>query len=252
MDNLITEDDLGPILIDLKKQLTIYSEDSDEDLRTVLGIEGDRHPSVIIVDDKINNRLILKEMLERVGFVTIEAENGLEALERTREFKPELVFMDIKMPIMDGYESVKHIKSDDNIKNIPVFALTASAFKHDEKSILESGFDGFLAKPFKLSNLFKLVHNSSDIKFVYEAEKVEVKNISIDDLDIPEIKELLTLGQIEDIDDLALINDFAGIKNILETFRGEEKLIGFVNTVIHLTDNFDDDNLQSLIEKLKG
>ncbi len=207
---------------------------------------------VLAVDDnEANLKLINALLLEQVNEVVL-ADNGIKAFELCKNESFDLIFMDIQMPIMDGYESVKHIKDGDSIKHIPVFALTASAFKHDEKSILSSGFDGFLAKPFKLSNLFKLINDTSDIKFVYEAERVEINNISIDDLNILEIKELLTPEQIEDIDDLALINDFGGIKNILETFRDEAKLTDFVDTVIHLTDNFDDDNLQILIERLKG
>ncbi len=228
------------------------SEEVQEDLGIVLGIEDGRHPTVIIVDDKVNNRLILKEMLERVGFVTIEAENGLEAFERTKEFKPEIVFMDIKMPVMDGYESVKLIKADETIKDIPVFALTASAFKHDESSILNSGFDGFIAKPFKQSSLFRLIHENSGVKFLYEAQKVAKKDISIEDLNIIEIADILTAEEVDQIDDLALINDFVGIKNILEPLSNNPKLTDFVDTVNYLTDNFDDDNLLELIEKIKN
>ncbi|MGL1893293.1 MAG: ATP-binding protein [Spirochaetaceae bacterium] len=232
-------------------ELAKGAENKEDDLGTVLGIENDRHPNVVIVDDKINNRLILKEMLERVGFVTIEAENGLEAVKRVKEVKPELVFMDIKMPVLDGYGAVKLIKEDESIKDIPVFALTASAFKHDEKSILESGFDGFLAKPFKLSSLFRLVHDSSDIKFIYETKREVIKKISIDSLNFKEIIPLIPETQIDELDDLALINDFAGIKNILDGYKDEPKLTAFVETVIYYTDNFDDDNLQIVIEKLK-
>lgn len=226
-------------------------EEKEEDLGTVIGIQGDRHPKVIIVDDKINNRLILKEILEKVGFVTIEAENGLEAIERTKEFKPELVFMDIKMPIMDGYEAVKQIKSDETIKDIPVFALTASAFKHDEKSILSSGFDGFIAKPFKMTSLFKLISEISDIEFLYEAKKTVTKKINIDDLDFKQINIDLSKETLDEIDDMALINDFTGIKTILEPLRIEDSLVGFIDSVINFTDNFDDDNLLKLIERVK-
>ncbi|QEN03959.1 response regulator [Thiospirochaeta perfilievii] len=228
------------------------ADNVEEDIGTVIGIEGDRHPTVIIVDDKINNRLILKEMLERVGFVTIEAVNGKDALERVREFKPELVFMDIKMPVMDGYESVKLMKADDLIKHIPVFALTASAFKHDEKSILASGFDGFIAKPFKLSSLFNLISQNSHIQFTYEKTAKEQKEeISIDNLDIKTISRELTGDIIEKLDDYILINDFVAIKGVLETLKGSEALLDFVNIVEFFTNNFDDDSLITLIEKIK-
>ncbi len=226
-------------------------DEPDEEIGNVIGIVDDRHPSVIIVDDKVNNRLILKEMLERIGFVTIEAENGLEALDRTREFRPELVFMDIKMPVMDGYESVKLIKEDKDIKSIPVFALTASAFKHDEKSILSSGFDGFIAKPFKLNSLLKLIHDKSNIKFIYEAVKPVNRVLSVDNVDYIRVKKILTAIEIDTLDDLGIINDFTGIKNFIEQFRGNSELSDFIDTVEFYTDNFDDENLLKIIDKLK-
>ncbi|MBI9099951.1 MAG: response regulator, partial [Spirochaetaceae bacterium] len=128
---------------------------------TVISIKGGKAVKALIVDDKVNNRLILKTMLENVGFITMEAENGLEAIERTKEFDPAIIFMDIKMPVMDGYESVRQIKDTAQGKKIVVFALTASAFKHDEKKIFDSGFDGFLPKPFKLGSLFRIVSENT-------------------------------------------------------------------------------------------
>jgi CheY-like chemotaxis protein len=124
--------------------------------------------TALIVDDKELNRLVLKEMLGGAGFATIEAENGKVAYELARERKPDLVFMDIKMPVMDGYESMRLIREDEATRGIPVFALTASAFVNDERKILESGFAGFLAKPFKRSALFQLIRDRTGVELEYE------------------------------------------------------------------------------------
>lgn len=225
--------------------------EEEESLGIIIGIEENRHPNVLIVDDKLNNRLILKEMLERVGFVVMEAENGKVAIERAREISPEIIFMDIKMPVMDGYEAVKQIKNDKSIKSIPVFALTASAFKHDEKSILESGFDGFLAKPFKQSSLFHLIHENSNIRFVYEKEITSIEEVTIDSLDMKLIADNLTQDQLNSIEDLAIINDFTGIKNLVKKLMSNDKLNEFISVVSSLADNFDDENLERLIENIK-
>lgn len=226
-------------------------DDIEDETGNVLGIEDDRHPTVIVVDDKINNRLILKEMLERVGFVVIEAENGKEAVERIEEFNPELVFMDIKMPVMDGYEAVKKIKINEKIKNIPIFALTASAFKHDEKSILNSGFDGFLAKPFKQTSLFKLIKDKGQIKFVYEEKRKKLKSITIESLNYDIICKHINEDFVTKLDDLALINDFTGIKSFIDGYRDNSELLDFIDAIIHYTNNFDDENLLKIIEKIK-
>ena len=107
-------------------------------------------------------------MLEGAGFLAMEAENGRVAAERAAEFKPALIFMDIKMPVMDGFEAMRKIRENPETARIPVFALTASAFVNDEKRILESGFNGFLAKPFKRSALFALIRDKSTVALEYE------------------------------------------------------------------------------------
>ena len=121
------------------------NEADDSDIR----LAGGREVTALVVDDQVTNRLVLKEMLERVGFSVVEAENGEKAVARAVELRPAIVFMDIKMPVMDGYAAVALLKRDPRTSGAKVFALTASAFVNDEERIATSGFDGFLAKPFK-------------------------------------------------------------------------------------------------------
>ncbi|MFH2112903.1 MAG: ATP-binding protein, partial [Spirochaetota bacterium] len=122
-----------------------------------LDFEVDTGTLALVVDDQEANRIVLKAMLEQIGFSVIEAKNGQEALDRTIDEKPGLVFMDIKMPVMDGYEAVSAIRADPAIMGCHVFALTASAFNHDRERIEAAGFDGFLAKPFKQNSLYRLI-----------------------------------------------------------------------------------------------
>lgn len=148
--------------------------ETDEELRdegelpAAVALKKGSEVTALIVDDKELNRLVLKEMLETAGFSTIEAENGKTACERALEYGPDLVFMDIKMPVMDGYAAVRLLKDDPATKAIPIFALTASAFTNDERRILEAGFDGYLAKPFKRADLFRLIREKSSVELEYE------------------------------------------------------------------------------------
>ncbi|MDP3177005.1 MAG: response regulator, partial [Spirochaetaceae bacterium] len=128
-----------------------------------LTIASDTESTVLVVDDLQANRLVLKEMLERSGFTVAEAADGREAIERAREMKPDIIFMDIKMPVMDGYDAVAALKLDPATAGIRVFALTASAFSHDEARIAAAGFDGFLAKPFKLGALYRLIREKGGV-----------------------------------------------------------------------------------------
>ena len=125
----------------------------EQEIRVAFGSEV----TALVVDDQEANRLVLKEMLERAGFSVVEAADGRQAVERAAETKPDLVLMDIKMPVMDGYQAVAALRANPDTAAIKVFALTASAFSHDEARIAAAGFDGFLAKPFKQSSLYRLI-----------------------------------------------------------------------------------------------
>ena len=112
---------------------------------------------VLIVDDVSVNRLILKTVFTNEKFRVLEAENGLEAVSAAREFLPDIILMDISMPVMDGFEATKQIKKNVKTKHIPVIAVTAHALPEDRQKILASGFDAHIPKPFLPSELLKEV-----------------------------------------------------------------------------------------------
>ena len=223
---------------------------------TVVSIKDDKVVKALIVDDKVNNRLILKAMLENVGFVTMEAKNGLEAIERTEEFKPEMIFMDIKMPVMDGYESVRKLKSTELGKGIKIFALTASAFRHDEKKIFESGFDGFLPKPFKLESLFGIIADNTSVDFNYEndspASQAETEMPNIKDLNYQDIAGSLSKEELEALSDMVLINDFAAIKQFSNDLSIQPELKDFKKLLQYYAENFNDQQLEVLLEDIRN
>ncbi|MCP4147876.1 MAG: response regulator [bacterium] len=103
--------------------------------------------AILIADDILYNRELLKGYLEEYNFSVIEALNGREAVEFGREYQPDLVLMDMKMPEMSGYDATKIFKSDSELKRIPIIVLTASAMKEEEQEIIELGCDSFLKKP---------------------------------------------------------------------------------------------------------
>ena len=102
---------------------------------------------ILVVDDIPLNRILIRTYFETSPLTFIEAENGLEALEVSRDKQPDLILMDLKMPVMDGYESTRQLKRQDNTSHIPIIALTASGMKQEELLVLERGFDGYLRKP---------------------------------------------------------------------------------------------------------
>jgi len=237
----------------LPLKISERAPEKEKNTGKVIAIKGEGAVKALIVDDKVHNRLILKNMLENVGFITMEAENGKKAVERTVEFDPSMIFMDIKMPVMDGYEAVRQIKATEQGKTISIFALTASAFRHDEKKIFESGFDGFLPKPFKLESLYKIISDKTDVEFEYDivTEADDRVNVDPESLDFVRIAGLLSGEELQILDDYILINDFTALKDMVSQFSDRKDLADFVAILVRYADNFNDSALEELIEKIR-
>ena len=115
---------------------------------------------ILVVDDIESNRVLIKEALTLSGVDVKEAENGKEAVQVSQECLPDVIIMDIRMPVMDGYESTKIIKSYPKTKNIPIIALTANATIEEANRLKESNFDAYLTKPVNMKELYcELYHH---------------------------------------------------------------------------------------------
>ncbi len=110
---------------------------------------------ILIVDDNDNNRAVLYDHLLSFGFTVYEAENGLQGVEIAEKIVPDLIFMDIRMPVMDGYEATLKLAKNTHTKSIPIIACTASAFTATEKDIKSKGFSGYIRKPILLDDVFR-------------------------------------------------------------------------------------------------
>lgn len=167
--------------------------------------------SVLIVDNIKTNRDVLKAYLSSYNIKIIEAEDGKEALTAIEKYKPDLVFLDLRMPVMDGYEAHKIIMKNPNWSRIPIIAITASAFDKDEKKIIALGFSGYIRKPAGLieilSCLMKHLKHTAEVK--HEDIAVEVTIESIDKLDevlleidkkaMPVWKEIMKIRKMKDV-----------------------------------------------------
>ena len=103
---------------------------------------------ILVVEDQEDNRQILRDLLASVDYEMVEAENGQEALTAVTEHKPDLILMDIQLPVMDGYEATRRIKADPATKSIPIIVVTSYALSGDEGKAREAGCDAYVTKPY--------------------------------------------------------------------------------------------------------
>lgn len=108
---------------------------------------ADHAKTVLLVEDNEDNRTVYRTILEHFGYHVIEARNGEDGIRIAREERPNLILMDISIPVVDGWEATKILKSDPATEDIPIIALTAHALATDRAKASEVGCDGYLAKP---------------------------------------------------------------------------------------------------------
>ena len=109
--------------------------------------------TILVADDSAVSRELVREALEEIGYRVIEAADGREALAKARESALDLALLDIRMPVLDGYATVRAMREDPRLAALPVLALTAFAMRGDEEKAALAGFDGYLTKPIGLSAL---------------------------------------------------------------------------------------------------
>jgi two-component system cell cycle response regulator DivK len=103
---------------------------------------------ILVVEDTEDNRQIIRDLLTSVGYDLIEATTGEEGVAKAAADKPDLILMDIQLPVLDGYEATRRIKANPELARIPVIAVTSYALSGDAEKTREAGCDGYIAKPF--------------------------------------------------------------------------------------------------------
>lgn len=112
---------------------------------------------ILIVEDNELNMKLFRDLLEAHGYETQESRDGQEALEMARSVMPDLVLMDIQLPVISGLDVAKAMKADDTLKHIPIIAVTAFAMKGDEEKIRQGGCEAYLSKPISLTSFLETV-----------------------------------------------------------------------------------------------
>lgn len=141
--------------------------------KKVIGLEPNQPEyRILVVDDRWENRQIVLKLLEPIGFQVKEAVNGREAIEIWEQWQPHLIWMDMRMPVMNGYEATERIKSHLKGQATYIIALTASTFEEERAIVLSAGCDDFVRKPFREEVLFDKMAQYLGVRYVY-AENTE-------------------------------------------------------------------------------
>jgi two-component system cell cycle response regulator DivK len=113
---------------------------------------------ILVVEDQEDNRQILRDLLGNAGYELTEVENGEEAIAAVAKERPDLILMDIQLPVMDGYEATRRIRTNPDLKSVPIIAVTSyAAFAGDENKAFAAGCDGYVSKPYSPRDLLMKV-----------------------------------------------------------------------------------------------
>ena len=143
--------------------------------RRVTGLQpGQPQYRVLVADDKEDNRELLSQMLGPLGFQIRQVADGEDAVKEFEMWYPSLILMDLRMPVVDGYEAIRRIRASVGGKDARIIAVTASAFEETRQEVLTTGADDFVSKPFRETELFEKIGRLLGVKYVYAEEAVSV------------------------------------------------------------------------------
>lgn len=200
---------------------------------------------ILIVDDKLENRDVARMLLEPIGFSLKEARNGKEALGIFSAWHPQIVLMDIVMPVMNGLEATKRIKAMPQGRQTSIIAISASALDEERENVLAHGADAFIKKPFKDIELFEEIRHHTGI--VYEYKQTDDNQTSVGPQSIdPQSVQNLPLALREKFKKAVILGDLDQLTDIVAHVSGLNPELG--NALQRLVDDFELEKIQDVFQ----
>ncbi|WP_371376119.1 response regulator [Sporomusa aerivorans] len=193
-----------------------------KETRRVKGVRGPVVHRAMIVDDAELNRSLLTVWLETLGFETRQAVNGREALATASAWRPDIILMDMKMPVMDGFEAIHRIRASSEIGQVPIIAVTACAFEEERQRVIDAGADAFLCKPFEEAELLEKIGDILHVEYEYEtipADELGPQDIQRNFTLKPERLSTLPSGLVRSLRNAVLEGDYYGMLALAEQVR---------------------------------
>ncbi|HEY1012527.1 MAG TPA: two-component regulator propeller domain-containing protein [Herpetosiphonaceae bacterium] len=214
----------------------------------ITGYEGPRR-RILVVDDRQENRMVLLNLLEPLGFDVALAENGQEAVQRARQLRPDMIFMDLVMPVMMGFEAVPAIRAIPELAEVPIIAVSASVLEADQAHSIQVGCDGFVSKPVDAGQILELVRRHVRLEWIVApAEALAAPPLSADgdpggdELILPPREELEALYE------RARFGDMRSVREQAERLgRLSPRYEAFARRILALAEAFDDEQIQEVL-----
>jgi len=215
-------------------------------LGKILGYQGERK-KILVVDDRWENLAVLVNLLTPLDFIVLEANNGQDGIDLAQKEIPDLIITDLKMPLIDGWELIRNIRQNDQLKHITILVSSASVFDSDRQLSLAEGGDDFLSKPVQAEELYQMLGRYLKLEWIYEEiEKLPENQVNLDDLILPDQEDLsLLLEQ-------AMRGQIKGIREQLnQLLIKDQKYQSFVNYLNPLVKNFKIMEIRKLLKEMK-
>ena len=219
-----------------------------EDKKTqIIGLaDAQKTPRLLVVDDNEENRNLLVKLLVDVGFEVNEAVNGEQAIKLWESWSPDLIWMDIQMPVVDGYAATKTIKSTTKGRNTKIIALTASVFEEERETTFTAGCDDFMRKPFVVEDIFGMLTKHLGVKYQY-ATKPAPKTDSDETLTLKDLQRVLTQEQLNELLDAAVRGDIQQLELISKEIESVDKKLN--KTIKLIIEQFDFEQIINVIRQ---
>lgn len=200
--------------------------------RRIIGLApGQPQYRILVVDDNAENRNLLSKLLEMVGFDVRVGETGMDAVELWKDWDPHLIWMDMRMPVMDGYEATSYIRElevgagdvDTNAQVTVILALTAFAFEEQRNKALNAGCNDYVRKPFRENEVFEKLADYLNIQYLYEGEEEGAGTESTfdDELDVKSLIQQLPAEWRSELFDAAELLDSEAAINVVTRMKEE-------------------------------
>lgn len=206
----------------------------------IIGYRGPRQ-KVLVVDDSAVNRLVVREVLQPLGFEIREAENGLVGLKAALEFQPDLIITDLVMPVMDGFEFARKLRKS-KLSNVIAIASSASVSEADRGESITAGCDDFLPKPVDIQKLLLFVQKYLHLEWIYEDTEA-IPTVTDGEFIVPPTAQLQSLHQAAKIGDIDAVESLA--KAIAS---GDARYQVFSDRILALASEFEDNRIVELLE----